>query len=93
MIHEKIKTWKLNNKRVFVRADLNVPLQKGKILNDFRLNKHNCQQSITSFNHNGSIVLATHIGRPKNNEPGLSTQLLMPWFETTRIRKSSGSQY
>lgn len=31
--------------------------------------------------HQAQVVLATHIGRPKNKEPELSTQLLAPWFE------------
>ena len=79
MIHETIKTWNVANKRVFVRADLNVPLNNGTIANDFRLN--NILPTLDYIiNHNGSIVLATHIGRPKNHEPELSAQLLVPWF-------------
>jgi phosphoglycerate kinase len=30
--------------------------------------------------NNGTIILATHIGRPKVFDPALSTQHLMPWF-------------
>lgn len=80
MIHEKIKSWNLHNKRVFVRADLNIPLEHGKILNDFRL-----ISILPTIDYilgkGGSIVLATHIGRPKNHESELSTQILVPWFE------------
>jgi phosphoglycerate kinase len=80
MIHSIIKTWNVTNKRIFVRADLNVPLDNGKIINDFRLTS--IQPTLDYIiQHNGSIVLATHIGRPQDHEPELSTQLLMPWFE------------
>src|SRR5438445_2452342 len=80
MIHEKIKSWKLQNKCVFVRADLNVPLENEKILSDFRL--INILPTMDYIlNNGGSIVLATHIGRPKGHEPELSTQTLVPWFK------------
>lgn len=70
----------MKNKRIFLRADLNVPLSSGKIGNDFRL--MSILPTINSiFNKNGSIVLATHIGRPQNKEPNLSTQILVPWFK------------
>jgi phosphoglycerate kinase len=80
IIKNKLLQWNLANKRVFLRADLNVPLSDGKIKNDFRL------LSIIPtldflINHNANIVLATHLGRPKNEEPELSTQILLPWFE------------
>lgn len=70
----------MNNKRIFLRADLNVPLKNGKIDNDFRL--ISILPTINFIlNHNGSIVLATHIGEPTHNEPELSTKILVPWFE------------
>ena len=34
----------------------------------------------------GKIILATHIGRPKNHEPYLSTRMLIPWFEKQGYR-------
>src|SRR4029078_9006567 len=80
MIHPTFSSWNLNNKRVFLRADLNVPLSDGKIDNDFRLTS--ILPTIDYIlNKKGSIVLATHIGRPQNKEPELSTQLLVPWFQ------------
>lgn len=80
MIHQKLSSWNLAHKRIFLRADLNVPLSNGKIANDFRL------QSILPtidfiLKNQGSIVLATHIGRPKNKEAELSTKTLLPWFK------------
>ncbi len=80
MIHPTFSSWNMENKRVFLRADLNVPLSNGKIDNDFRL------VSILPtidfiLKKQGCIVLATHIGRPQNKEPELSTQQLIPWFK------------
>lgn len=75
-----IKNCPLNNKKVFLRADLNVPLNNGTIVDDFRL-----QSIIPTLDYllkkNCTIILATHIGRPKNNESTLSTKILIPWFE------------
>lgn len=80
MYYSTFSQWKLEHKRVFVRADLNVPLLDGKIINDFRLT--NILPTIDFIlKHTGSIVLATHIGEPKDNEPELSTTILVPWFE------------
>ena len=69
----------LKNKRVFLRADLNVPLLNGTILSDFRL-----QAIKPTFDlilaQGGKIILATHIDRPKEYDATLSTHVLLPWF-------------
>ncbi len=79
-IKSKLPNWNLENKRILLRVDLNVPLRNGNILNDFRL-----QTTLPTIDHildrNGIVVLITHIGRPKNREPELSTKHLLPWFE------------
>jgi len=76
----RITEMKLQNKIVFLRDDLNVPLDKGNIENDFKL-----QKSLPTIDyildHKGTIVLATHLGRPKNKDPELSTKQLIPWFK------------
>lgn len=79
MIHSTMHTWNVAHKRVFLRADLNVPLEDGKISNDFRL------QSILPtidflLERNAHIVLATHIGKPTTYTPELSTHILIAWF-------------
>src|SRR5688500_5990153 len=79
MIKPIFSEWNFNNKRVFLRADLNVPLVDGCIKNDFRL------QAILPtldfiINKNGSIVLATHLGRPTHKDPQFSTKVLIDWF-------------
>ncbi len=80
MIHNKLAQWNTKNKRVFLRADLNVPLKNGKIRNDFRLQKILPTLDFL-INQNANIILATHIGRPKNKESELSTKILLSWFE------------
>lgn len=75
-----LHNYDLENKRVFLRADLNIPLYNGVILDDYRL------QAILPtldliLQKKGTIVLATHIGRPKGVDPLLSTKIIVPWFE------------
>ena len=66
-------------KRVFLRADLNVPLLNNKIESDFRLQaiKPTLDKLIKE---NVAIILATHLGRPKDRDPQFSTKHLLPWF-------------
>jgi len=79
-MYSKLPSWNIRNKRIFLRADLNVPLENKKIINDFRL------QSLLPtidyiLEHEGTIILATHIGRPQKHDPNLSTEILLPWFK------------
>jgi phosphoglycerate kinase len=67
-------------KRIFLRADLNIPLHGGKILSDFRLKA--IQPTLDYIlQKGGKIILATHIDRPKGYDPLLSTQVLLDWFK------------
>jgi phosphoglycerate kinase len=54
----------VSGKRVFLRADLNVPLDDGRITDDTRI-----RASLPSIVHllerGASVVLASHLGRPK----------------------------
>lgn len=69
----------LNHQRVFLRADLNVPLHNGTIIDDYRLTA--ILPTINALSAQGArIILATHIGRPTNNDPALSTRHLIAWF-------------
>lgn len=68
-------------KRIFVRADLNIPMKDGIIFDDFRL-----QKILPTINYiqqqGGKVILATHIGRPKSmNEHNLSTDCIAEWLE------------
>lgn len=75
-----IDQWDLHQQRVIVRADLNVPLDdNGTIISDHRLRA--IQPTLDEIlKKHSRIVLITHIGRPQQPTPTLSTQLLIPWF-------------
>lgn len=69
----------VQNERVFVRADLNVPLKNGIIEDDFRLKA--AQPTLDLLLAEGArIVIGTHIGRPTGYDKHLSTTHLIPWF-------------
>jgi phosphoglycerate kinase len=75
-----IDTWDLTQQRVIVRADLNVPLDNGTIVSDHRLRAIQPTLNVIA-QKKGSIILITHLGRPQQPTPDLSTQLLIPWFK------------
>ncbi len=76
-----LHNWILEDKRVLLRADLNVPLKDGMIENDFRLQQ--LKPTLDLIHHRGGkIVLMTHIGRPTKKDSSLSTRHLLPWFKT-----------
>lgn len=75
----------LNKKRIFLRADLNVPIKNKTILQDYRLEA--ILPTIDYIQKNGGkIILATHIGRPnplsQTNffDENLSTKIIAEWF-------------
>ena len=75
-----LPSWNCTNQRVFLRADLNIPLHNGQILGDRRLKA--TQPTLDYLiKQNAIVILATHIARPKNKDPKLTTHHLLPWFE------------
>lgn len=71
--------WDINNKRIFLRADLNVPSQGDTIIN-----AHKLQALLPTLNfllsRGGLVTVATHRGRPTHFDPTLSTQPIKQWF-------------
>ena len=79
-ITSHLRSLPLQDKTIFLRADLNVPMSNGLILNDHRLRAIHPTLSYL-ISQNTTIILATHIGRPNNHDPALSTHHLLPWFK------------
>lgn len=76
-----LKEANLKNKRVLLRADLNVPRRTdGTIENDFRI-----KALLPTINlireKGGKVILLTHCGRPKKQEKRLSTKVFTSWFK------------
>ncbi len=80
ILESALKDWDLAEKRIFVRADLNIPLQNGTIINDFRLQQ--TQKSIDYIiQQGGTVILASHLGRPVQPDDEHSLAHLLPWFK------------
>lgn len=81
MIESKLNTADLYNKKVFLRADLNVPIKNGFILDDFKLSALKPTLDLL-VSKSSIIVLGTHLGRPKGKKDNsLSTKPLADWLD------------
>lgn len=66
----------LKGKKVFVRVDFNVPLDdKGNVKDDKRIKFAIPTLKYLLDKGASQLILATHVGRPKNNEPELKTNV------------------
>jgi len=68
----KLQSFDVAGKRVFLRCDLNVPLKDGKITDDGRI-RASLPTIKTLLANGASLVIAAHLGRPKGEaKPELS---------------------
>lgn len=62
-----IRDFELNEKVVFLRLDLNVPLKNGQITDDNRI-RESLQTIKYAFEKKAKLIVASHLGRPKNKD-------------------------
>ena len=61
VIHDQLK---INQKKVLLRLDLNVPLENGKIIDTTRIDKILPTINLL-LKLNAKIIILSHVGRPK----------------------------
>ena len=65
---KKLQDIDVNNKKVILRAELDVPLENGKVLSDIRLKANIPTINYLLENNAKQIIIIGHLGRPKNKE-------------------------
>ena len=69
-----IKDLNIDNKKVIIRCDFNVPIKDGKITDDTRIVK-SLPTIKYSIEHNAKIILMSHLGRVKTEEDKVKNDL------------------
>jgi phosphoglycerate kinase len=78
-IQPTFQNWQCDGSKILLRADLNVPLVNGTIIDDRRLTALLPTLDFL-LGKKAMVLIATHIGRPESADPALSTRNLVSWF-------------
>jgi len=74
-----LKDVDLENKRILLRLDLDVPLENGQIVDDSRLVASLDTLNLL-FKNFGNVIIAGHLGRPSGFDQKLSLAPIASWF-------------
>ena len=69
-----IKDFDLNNKKVIIRVDFNVPIKNNKITDDNRI-KASLETINYAINNGAKVILMSHLGRIKTEEDKITKSL------------------
>ncbi len=70
-----IEDFNLDNKRVIIRCDFNVPINNGKITDDNRI-KESLETINYAISNNAKVILLSHLGRVKGKDDMVKNTLL-----------------